>query len=546
MKIFNTMTRKKEELTPLVPGEYRIYVCGPTVYNYVHIGNARPVVVFDTLRRYLEYQGNRVLFVSNITDIDDKIIAKANEAGVSMQEYAGRYEAEFLKDCDGLNALSPTVRPRNSTDSVIYLTDDSSVLTVSNSGVVQAVGVGTATVTAAAGNQICAYTISVSMDSTMIVTEMDLALSSNTIYVGNSVSASLQVRPSSASQYATISLTSSNEKVATVNSFGRVTGVSPGTATITAACGSVTASTTVTVLAIPTEATTGGTVSSGTTSANSGQVITVTPSYVVLKPGATRTLSAKATPASASQSFTYKSGNSSVATVSPSGVITAVGTGSTSITVSNGKATALVTVIVNRSASASSGSDSSNGDDAANGDDDKITLDPTVQTIQDSTDHEVVFAQSEVPVITGDILNSLRTTGKTLCVVGDGYTLQVSGKDVRNTTGELNTSLELQQVEQGLEFVVNDGKTVPCSARIDLDKSDYSRLYLYNETTGKWQYLNSYKDGAITLDTAGRYLLTNENLRFANINWTFFIAGGAVLVVIAVAYIAFKKRYWFW
>ncbi len=112
MKIFNTMTRKKEELTPLVPGEYRIYVCGPTVYNYVHIGNARPVVVFDTLRRYLEYQGNRVLFVSNITDIDDKIIAKANEAGVSMQEYAGRYEAEFLKDCDGLNALPPTVRPR--------------------------------------------------------------------------------------------------------------------------------------------------------------------------------------------------------------------------------------------------------------------------------------------------------------------------------------------------------------------------------------------------------------------------------------------------
>ena len=452
---------------------------------------------------------------------------------------AGTYSSNML--LGETQQLSPTVRPRNSTDSVIYLTDDSSVLTVSNSGVVQAVGVGTATVTAAAGNQICAYTISVSMDSTMIVTEMDLALSSNTIYVGNSVSASLQVRPSSASQYATISLTSSNEKVATVNSFGRVTGVSPGTATITAACGSVTASTTVTVLAIPTEATTGGTVSSGTTSANSGQVITVTPSYVVLKPGATRTLSAKATPASASQSFTYKSGNSSVATVSPSGVITAVGTGSTSITVSNGKATALVTVIVNRSASASSGSDSSNGDDAANGDDDKITLDPTVQIIQDSTDHEVVFAQSEVPVITGDILNSLRTTGKTLCVVGDGYTLQVSGKDVRNTTGELNTSLELQQVEQGLEFVVNDGKTVPCSVRIDLDKSDYSRLYLYNETTGKWQYLNSYKDGVITLDTAGRYLLTNENLRFANINWTFFIAGGAVLVVIAVAYIAFKK-----
>ena len=438
--------------------------------------------------------------------------------------------------------LSPTVRPRNTTDSVIYITDDSSVLTVSSSGVVTAVGTGTATVTAAAGNQICAYTISVSMDSSMIVTEMDLSLASNTIYVGNSVSASLQVRPTSASQYATVTLTSSNERVATVNSFGRVTGVSAGTATITATCGSVTASTTVTVVALPTDTT--GTVSSGTTTSNSGQVITVTPSYVVLKPGATRTLSAKATPASASQSFTYKSGNSSVATVSPSGVITAVGTGSTSITVSNGKATALVTVIVNRAASSSSDGDS-NGDDS-NGDDSNITLDPTVQAIQDSTDNEVVFAQSEIPVITGDILNSLRTTGKTLCVVGDGYTMQVSGKDVRNTTGELSTSLELQEVEQGLEFVVNDGNAVPCSARIDLDKSDYSRLYLYNEVSGKWQYLNSYKDGVITLDTAGRYLLTNENLRFTNINWTFFIAGGVVKVVIAVAYIAFKKRYWFW
>lgn len=294
-------------------------------------------------------------------------------------------------------------------------------------------------------------------------------------------------------------------------------------------------------MSIPNSST--GTASTG--SSNSGQVVTVNPSYVVLKPGATRTLTASVKPSSASQKFTYKSANSNIATVSPSGVITAVGTGATSITVSNGTASAMVTVIVNRSA-ASSSDNSSDSSSTEPDNDAPIEIDPVVQAIQDSEDNEIVFTQAEVPTVTGDILNALRTTGKTLCVVGDGYTLQVSGKDVRNTTGELNTSLELQQVEQGLEFVVNDGKTVPCSARIDLDKSDYSRLYLYNETTGKWQYLNSYKDGVITLDTAGRYLLTNENLRFANINWTFFIAGGAVLVVIAVAYIAFKKRYWFW
>ncbi len=112
MQIFNTLTRKKEEFIPMVPGEYRIYVCGPTVYNYIHIGNARPVVVFDTLRRYLEYKGNKVYYVSNITDIDDKLIKRGQEEGTSMREVAQRFEAEFIKDSNGLNALTPTVRPR--------------------------------------------------------------------------------------------------------------------------------------------------------------------------------------------------------------------------------------------------------------------------------------------------------------------------------------------------------------------------------------------------------------------------------------------------
>lgn len=453
---------------------------------------------------------------------------------------AGSYTANMLLGSS--QQLSPTVRPRNSTDSVVYISDDTSILTVSNTGLVQAVGVGTTRITAAAGNQICAYTIVVSMDSSMIVTEMDLSLSSNTIYVGNSVSAQLQVRPTSASNYATVTLSSSNEKVATVNNFGRVTGIAPGTATITATCGSVTATTQVTVISIPTTDTTTGTTSSGST--NSGQVVTVTPSYVVLKPGSTRTLSAKATPSSASQKFTYKSGNSSIATVSPSGVITAVGTGATSITVSNGTASAMVTVIVNRTAADSDSSSDGNSDSSGN--DTTVELDPVVKAIQDSSDNEIVFAQSEVPVVTGEILNALRTTGKTLCVVGDGYTMQVAGSGVKSTTSELDTSLTLTETDQGIEFELDKGHALPCTVRIDLDVSTYSRLYLYNTVSNKWQYLNSYSDGIITADTAGRYLLTNQNLKFANINWTFFIAGGVVVVIIGVVYIALKKRYWFW
>ena len=112
MQIFNTMTRRKEEFTPQKEGEYRIYVCGPTVYNYIHIGNARPMIVFDTLRRYLEYCGSKVYYVSNITDIDDKLIKKGQEEGTSMQEVARKFEAEYIKDSDGLNVMASTVRPR--------------------------------------------------------------------------------------------------------------------------------------------------------------------------------------------------------------------------------------------------------------------------------------------------------------------------------------------------------------------------------------------------------------------------------------------------
>ena len=112
MQIFNTLTRRKEEFVPQQPGVYRIYVCGPTVYNYIHIGNARPLIVFDTLRRYLEYRGNKVIYVSNITDIDDKLITRANEEGTTMQAVAQRFEAEYKKDAAGLNCLPPPVHLR--------------------------------------------------------------------------------------------------------------------------------------------------------------------------------------------------------------------------------------------------------------------------------------------------------------------------------------------------------------------------------------------------------------------------------------------------
>lgn len=112
MQLYNTLTRRKEEFIPLVPGEVKMYSCGPTVYNYFHVGNARPFIIFDLLRRYFEYRGYKVTFVQNFTDIDDKVIKKAREEGVDFNTIAERYIKEYFIDAEGLGIRPATAHPR--------------------------------------------------------------------------------------------------------------------------------------------------------------------------------------------------------------------------------------------------------------------------------------------------------------------------------------------------------------------------------------------------------------------------------------------------
>ena len=112
MKLYNTMSMQKEEFVPIEPGKVRMYACGPTVYNYIHVGNARPIIMFDVLRRYLEYRGYEVTFVQNFTDVDDKIIKRANEEGISSEEVAKKYIAEYFTDAHALGVREATVHPK--------------------------------------------------------------------------------------------------------------------------------------------------------------------------------------------------------------------------------------------------------------------------------------------------------------------------------------------------------------------------------------------------------------------------------------------------
>ena len=429
--------------------------------------------------------------------------------------------------------LSPVILPAKAARkaTVTFISNDSTIVNVTSEGVAQAVGVGTAQVIASADGVSCVYTITTELDESMIVKEMDITLASGTIAVGETTSLSLGVLPSSASNYASVSLSSSDPAVATVNNFGKVTGVAPGTATITATCGDVSASATVKVV-------------------NSGadrQSIDLNTSYVVLKPGASRTITGKVTPSSASQSLTFKSNDTKVATVSAKGVITAVGTGATSIVVSNGTASASVTVIVNRNAS-SSGNGGGSTDGSTDGSSGEVVTDPVVEAIEADGTDEVTFAQREVPTITGEMLNALRLSGKTLVVEADNYTIRIAGRDVKSTSAQVSTALSFAPSEYGVTFTLNGGEALPGVVQVEMtgDNAAYTRVYLHNAVKGKWQFLNSYKDNVLEADTAGEYLLTTQNLRFAHVDMTFFIAGLVVIVGIIIAYIVIKKRYWFW
>lgn len=430
--------------------------------------------------------------------------------------------------------LSPVVLPEKAAkrNAVSYVSDNPNVVSVTEDGVAQAVGVGTANIAATAGGVSCIYTITTEPDSSMIPQELDITLQSNTIYVGDNTSCSLAVLPTTAANYISVTLTSSDPSVATVNNFGKVTGIAPGTATITVSCGEISASTNIRVVEQP----------SSSSQTITAQSLNLSSNYVVLKPGASQKITGKVTPSSASQSLTFKSQDTSVATVSKNGVITAVNTGATSVIVSNGTISASVTVIVNRNAT------SSNNNSGDNGNEEPMETDPIVEAIEASNGGEVTYTQSEIPVITSDILNALRLNNAVLTVTADDYSIRIHGYNVKNTAAAVDTALTFTQDEHGLTFTLNNGETLPGTVEVLLndEAASYGRLYLYNAVTEKWQFLNSYKDGVISADTAGDYLLTNTNLRFTTINWTFFIAGGVVVLGIVIAYIAVKKRYWFW
>lgn len=421
--------------------------------------------------------------------------------------------------------LSPIVLPENASNkSLTIFSENSNIVAVNEQGYVGAVAVGTTRVGVSCGDITVYYTITVEPDPSTVVTDMDVSISSSEIAVGDTASLSIAIMPTTAASTAEAFFTSSNEAVATVNSFGRVTAVAPGKATITVQCGDVVRSVDVTV-SIQTER------------------IVLNSSYVVLKPGASHTIKATATPSTAPQALTYTSLDSKVATVTSSGVIQAVGTGSTTVLVSNGATKAAITVIVNQNATSTDNAEAPPSSDPVQ----PADTAELIEKIQNSSDGAEIY--TTLSVIPSNVLQALHGTDKTLTVAYDAYSLSVKGSDIRNAGNELDTRLAFAETDEGLEFTLNGGSYMPGKVQITLDENTaslYRCLYLYNTSLEQWQQLSNYEDGVLTLDTAGRYLLTVKAFRTWGFNWLFIGITAALVVVLIAVYIIFKRRYWFW
>ena len=444
-------------------------------------------------------------------------------SAVEVEEIVlGAYYAEM--NVGTQQQLHPTVLPENAAvQQVSIASEDTNVVQVDENGIVSAVGAGTTRVRIAVGSVEAFYTITVHPDPSTVIADLDISAQTTDLKVGETVSLQIAIMPQSA-QVSSVTFTSSNNGVATVNSFGKVTAVGPGTARITVAADSVSRSIDIHV-------------------GVKNESITASPSYVVLKPGESVTVKGTVRPSSAPQSLTFRSLDSSVATVSGSGRITAVGVGSTSVILSNGYSQGVVTVIVNQNTSEASSS--SGGEQGGS------TEVPSVENLADkirSGADDAVFEvdAKDLDVFTSDILAALHGTNKTLTVKGGNYTISVNGADLRTAASELSTNVVFTETKDGYLFAMNDGGSLPGRVTIVPEGIPGKYLYLYNNSLDKWQQLNTFEDGVITLDTAGLYLIAPKKFTLWGVNWWIIGACAAAVVACAVAYIVVKKRYWFW
>ena len=408
--------------------------------------------------------------------------------------------------------LSVTCLPLDATETTItYTSSNPEVATINGMGRITALAVGTTTITASCQDVSASFELQVGEeeDTTIPVSDIEIGSHESEVKVGETLSISATVLPADATN-STITYKSSDEGIATVNSTGEVQGISKGNVIIYVTAENITKEVSLTVK-VPTTG------------------LSVNNDYLILKKGNTFQLSASVTPAEANQVVTYRSMDEDIATVSDSGLVSAKKIGNTTIMVSNGDSSVAVSVIVNQN--------------AVNALDDEIPIEGVVD--------EKLYAQtvhvSEVEKIDKDTLYHLYETQEILKISGDGYMIEIDGKDIVNYQNEFYTDIQLKKEDGGTSFYLNQGEFLCGDIQLYLVEPDGKYLYLYNVSKEKYELIQTDNLEELTLTTPGEYRIMDHKVSYNSVMVVYFIVIGAVVLLIGVGmYIVLKKKYWFW
>lgn len=344
------------------------------------------------------------------------------------------------------------------------------------------------------------------------VSDIEISDHKDEVEVGNTLNLTATVLPSTATD-STVMFRSSDMNIATVNSSGEVKGISKGSVTIYVSAGSITKEVNLTVKVKTT-------------------VIKINKDYLVLKQGEAFKLSVSVSPAEAEQGISFKSTDSSVASVSNGGVVTAKSTGTATIIVSNGDLSNAVSVIVNK-----------------NSDTDIINPQNTESSTQEveSQKFDENIEASEVGMIDTQMLYELYTSGKSMKVTGDGYSMIIDGKKIVNYNNELDTDIKLKKANGYTEFELNNGKYLCGEIAIHIDDISGKYLYLYNNVKHKYELVSTQNMEELKLSTPGKYMITTEKISESSKAVRYIlIIGGCLILVGSAVYVVMKRRYWFW
>jgi len=507
--------------------------------------------------------------------------------------------------------LYVTVLPQNATDRrVTYTSLTPNIATVNSIGRVTAKSAGTAKISVSAGSveRFLIITVEAEEAEEIPVIDIDLSLSQKKITVGASTVISVTVYPYNATDQE-VYFSSSDEAVLKVNSFGRVSGIAPGKATVTVHVGTVYSYVDIeveetavvrtievvgyddkmeteteqllSVTAYPLDAedreiayqssepyvasvSEGGVIEAlhaGETQIiiTAGEITKTLPlrvyvktdvimpeeNYLVLQPGDTRSLNAAVSPAGADQVLTYHSTNENVLTVDEDGTVQAVGVGNASVIVSNTDSTAAVIVIVNKGEGSPEEENQTVQTEGTMAESGESAL---LMMIRSSEEQTVTVSGKEFSLVPQDALIELHNQKKDLCVVYDGYSVTISGQKIKNAEKEFSPAVEGTENEEGYAFRINKGNGIPGEVTVHFTSEpfDYAYLYLRNESSQNYERLNAIENRTVRVDTPGTYLLTKEKKK-SRIPVTKLIVSGCIgLAVFIAVYIVIRKKYWFW